>query len=332
MSTNESIIRNRRRALIGAVAATALLAGPVATPALAQSFPSKPISLIIPFPPGGATDTQFRALASAASKALGQPIVVQNKAGVGGTLGPVTMARTAAPDGYTVAVLPGTLYRLPHLLNSADWDPVKDFTYVIGVTAYSFAVLVSADSPWKSLKELLAEAKARPEQLSYGTVGMGSTGHIAMSRLLKAADVRMNFVPFKGAAEEHLALMGGHLQLVGDAGWGAMANSGKLRPLAVMDAQRAKNWPQVPTLKELGYDVVALSTLGIGGPKGMDPAVVRVLHDAFRKASKDPGFLKVIEMENQPELYLDSAAYARAAAEQFESDRRFVRELGLQKQ
>ncbi|HWS74499.1 MAG TPA: tripartite tricarboxylate transporter substrate binding protein [Quisquiliibacterium sp.] len=331
MSERQRHSGTRRRALIGAAAA-ALLAGPVATPALAQGFPSKPITLVIPFPPGGATDVQFRALAAAASKELGQPIVVTNKAGVGGTLGPVTMARTAAPDGYTVAVLPGTLYRLPHLLKSADWDPVNDFTYIVGLTAYSFAVTVAADSPWKTLQDLLADAKAKPDQLSFGTVGVGSTGHIASSRLLKAANVKMNYVPFKGAAEQQLALIGGHIQMVGDAGWGAQAKAGKIRPLALMDGQRAKNWPNVPTLKELGYDVVALSTLGIGGPKGMDPAVVRVLHDAFRKASKDPAFLNVLDMENQPEMYLDSAAYARAAAEQFESDRRFVAELGLQKQ
>ena len=332
MSNGQSLPGNRRRALIGAVAATVLFAGPFSPHAVAQTFPNKPITLIIPFPPGGATDAQFRALAAAASKELGQQVVVTNKAGVGGTLGPVSMARSAAPDGYTVAVLPGTIYRLPHLLNSADWDPVKDFTYIIGLTSYSFAITVSADSHWKSLKELLAEAKDKPGQLSYGTVGTGSTGHIAMSRLLKAADVKMNFVPFKGAAEQQLALIGGHINALGDAGWGAQTKAGKMRVLAVMDAQRAKNWPDVPTLRELGYDIVALSTLGIGGPKGMDPAVVKVLHDAFRKASKDPAFLNVLDLENQPELYFDSAAYARAAAEQFENDRKFVRELGLQKQ
>lgn len=321
-----------RRALLGAVAATTVLAGTAAAPALAQPFPSRPITLVIPFPPGGATDTQFRALANAASKELGQPIVVSNRAGVGGTLGPVTMARTAAPDGYTVAVLPGTLYRLPHLLKSADWDPTKDFTYIVGLTAYSFAITVAAESPWKTVPDMLAAAKAKPDQYSYGTVGTGSTGHIASSRLLKAAGVSMNFVPFKGAAEQQLALIGGHIDMVGDAGWGVQAKAGKIRPLALMAEKRAKNWPDVPTLKELGYDIVALSTLGIGGPKGMDPAVVKLLHDAFRKASKDQAFLEILDMENQPELYMDSVAYARAAAEQFESDRRFVAELGLTRQ
>jgi tripartite-type tricarboxylate transporter receptor subunit TctC len=330
MYRSKPMSAGRRHAMLRALAAVA--AGPLGSPAGAQAFPSKPITLVIPFPPGGATDTQFRALAAAASKELGQPIVVTNKAGVGGTLGPVTMARTAAPDGYTVAVLPGTLYRLPHLLKSADWDPVKDFTYIVGLTAYSFAITVAADSPWKTLQDMLADARAKPDQYSYGTVGTGSTGHIASSRLLKAAGAKMNFVPFKGAAEQQLALIGGHIDMVGDAGWGAQAKAGKIRPLALMAEKRAKNWPQVPTLRELGYDIVALSTLGIGGPKGMDPAVVKVLHDAFRKASKDQAFLDILDMENQPEVYMDSAAYARAAAEQFESDRRFVAELGLQRQ
>jgi tripartite-type tricarboxylate transporter receptor subunit TctC len=332
MNEPDFVRRDRRRTVACALALAVLFAGPITASAQSPSFPNKPVTLVIPFPPGGATDVQFRALAAAASKELGQQVVVMNKAGVGGTLGPVTMARTSPPDGYTVAVLPGTIYRLPHLMSSADWDPVRDFTYIIGLTSYSFAVTVAEDARWKTLKDLLAEAKAKPEQLSYGTVGTGSTGHIAMSRLLKAADVKMNFVPFKGAAEQQMALLGGHLDVVGDAGWGAQTRAGKMRVLAVMDGQRAKNYPDVPTLKELGYDVVALSTLGIAGPKGMDPAVVKILHDGFRRASKDPAFLKVLDLENQPELYLDSAAYARAAAEQFENDRRFIKELGIPKQ
>jgi tripartite-type tricarboxylate transporter receptor subunit TctC len=197
------------------------------------------------------------------------------------------------------------------------------------LTGYSFAIAVAADAPWKSLPELIADARANPGRISYGTVGKGSTGHIAMERLARAAGVRLNFVPFKGAAEELTALIGGHIGVVSDAGWGAQVQAGRVRLLASYTAERPKRLPQVPTARELGYDVVATSLIGIAGPKGMDPALVRTLHDALRAASRDPAWLAVLDTENQPDLHLDSAAYGRYAAEQFESDRRFIRELGI---
>lgn len=318
-----------RRALVGAVAAAALLAGPVAREAIAQTaYPTKPITLIIPFPPGGATDNQFRALAQTASKDLGQPIVIVNRPGVGGTLGPSTMAQTAAPDGYTLAVLPGTLFRMPHV-SKVTWDPIRDFSYVIGLTSYTFGIAVPSDSPFRTLGDLVAHAKANPGKLTYGTSSRGGTGHVAMERLSKAAGMKMTLVPFKGAAEFMAALVGGHIDVVGDAGWGTMARAGRARMLAVMTKERLPGWPNVPTLRELGYDITALSMLGIGGPKGMDPAIVRTLHDAFRKASKDPAFIKMLEMDNQPEIYLDTEAYRRYAVETFEADGRFIRELGI---
>lgn len=315
-----------RRALIRSLAVAPALATPFARHASAQAFPAKPITLIIPFPPGGATDNLFRAMSQVVSKDLGQPVVIANRPGVGGTLGPTTMAASSAPDGYTVAVLPASLYRLPHL-QKVNWDPVKDFTFVIGVTTYVYAVVVAADAPWKTLAEFVAHAKANPGKVSYGTTGTGTSGHIAMERLARSAGIKLNFVPFKGSAEWQVALIGGHIQAVSDAGWGTMANAGRIRVLATSTEQRLA--PSVPTLRELGHDVTSMSMLGIGGPKGMDPAIVRTLHDAFLKATKDPKVQEILKNENMPLIHLDSAAYARYAAEQFESDRRWVKELGL---
>ncbi|GAA4406929.1 tripartite tricarboxylate transporter substrate binding protein [Quisquiliibacterium transsilvanicum] len=318
----------RRRQLIGLAAGSALLAGSLTRPARAQTYPARPISLIVPFGPGASTDNQFRALAQLASKELGQNIVVTNKPGVNGTLGPSTMAQTSPPDGYSLSVIPSTLFRIPHL-QRVSWDPLRDFSYVIGLTTYTFAVAVRADAPWKTLADLIADAKANPEKITYGTSGRGGTGHIAMERLSRLAGFKMNLVPFKGASEFMPALVGGHIDVVADAGWGTLASAGRVRLLTVMTPQRLPSFPDVPTLKEQGHDLTAMSMLGIGGPKGMDPAVVKVLHDAFRKASRDPAFQRVLFADNQPEIYMDSEAFRKYAAEQYEIDRKAVQELGL---
>ena len=315
-----------RRAFLGAVAAATVLSGTAAAPALAETFPSRPVTLIVPFPPGGATDSLFRALAQAASKDLGQPIQVVNRPGASGTMSPAMMAKTDNADGYTLAVLPASLYRLPHL-QASNWDPTRDFSYVIGLTAYTYGVSVRADARWKTLGEVFSEARARPGVISYGTTGTGTSGHIAAERMAKAANVRLNFVPFKGAAEWSASLLGGHIDLAVDPGWGALAQAGKIRVLATATPERVL--PSVPTLRELGHDVVAVSMLGIGGPAGMDPAVVKRLHDAFLKASKDEAFQRILRNENMVTIHLDSAAFTRYAIDKYESDRLAVKELGM---
>ncbi|MFC5521956.1 tripartite tricarboxylate transporter substrate binding protein [Polaromonas jejuensis] len=306
--------------------AAAVLAG--LSPAHAETYPSKPITLILPFPPGGATDVQIRALAQAASKDLGQPLVIVNRPGVGGTLGPAGMAQSAAPDGYTISLVAATLFRLPHLMK-VSYDPVTDFTYLICLTGYTNGIVVRQDAPWKTLQDLLADAKKNPGTVSYGATGRGSGGHIAAERLAKAAGVRLNFIPFKGIAEESTALLGGHLMVISDPGWGALAESGKARVLATLGDSRLKRWPQVPTLKELGYDIVVNSPIGLAGPKGMDPKVVKVLHDAFRKAMSDPGYLRVLEQNDQVPIYMGSEDYRKYAIEQTAREKLFVQELGI---
>lgn len=314
-----------RRALLGAIAA-AMLTGPVAAPASAQSYPSKPITLIVPFPAEGATDRIFRALAGAASRELRQPVQVVNRPGESGTLAPAEMARTAKGDGHTLAVLPASLYRLPHL-QAANWNPTRDFSYVIGLTAYTYGVSVRADARWKSLGELFTEARANPGGIRYGVTGAGTSGHIAAERMAKAANVKLKFVPFTGAAEWSKALQNGDIDLAVDPGWGALAQAGRIRVLATATPERVL--PSIPTLRELGHDVVAVSMLGIGGPAGMAPAVVKTLHDAFLKASRDEAFQQALRSENMVNIHLDPAAFTRYAVDKYESDRLAVKELGL---
>lgn len=322
-----------RRALLQAagLAWAAGLGWGAATPAparAAEGFPSRPITLILPFPAGGATDVQLRALAQAASRELGQPILISNRPGAGGTLGPAAMAQTAAPDGYTLSLVAANLFRLPHMMK-VTFDPVADFTYLICLTGYTNGLVVRQDAPWQTLQDLLADARRQPGAISYGSTGKGSGGHIAMERLARATGVQFNFIPYKGMAEETAALLGGHLMVISDPGWGALAESGKARVLATLGEARLKRWPQVPTLRELGHDIVVNSPIGLAGPKGMDPKVVKVLHDAFRKAMSDPAFMRALEQNDQVPMYLSAEDYSRFAAEQTAREKVFVQELGL---
>jgi tripartite-type tricarboxylate transporter receptor subunit TctC len=315
------------RRLLLALASACTLMTAVPTHA-ADPFPVRPITLILPFPAGGVSDVQLRALAAAASKELGQPIVVVNRPGNGGTLAPVAMARSSAPDGYTIALAVRTLLRLPHL-SKVNYDPLHDFTYIIGLSGFSFGIVVRDDAPWKTLKDMLDDARGRSGAIAYGATGRGSSGHVAMERLARAAGVRLNFVPYKGTAEVTNDLLGGHIGVYSDAGWGGVLESGRVRVLATMGETRPKRWPQVPTLKELGYDIVVTSPIGLIGPRGMDPAIVARLHDALRKAMSDPAYVRAMDQNDQIPEYLGSEAYAQSAPREFAREKVLMQELGI---
>jgi tripartite-type tricarboxylate transporter receptor subunit TctC len=321
----------RRRTLVRLAASSLATLVPLAH-AETDPFPSRPITLVMPFPAGGATDSQMRALALAAGKELGQTIVVMNQPGAAGTLGPASMARQAHADGYTVCIVPATLFRMPHL-QKVTVNPTTDFSYILNLTGYTNGIVVRADAPWKTLPELLADAKARPGKISYGSTGIGSGGHIAMERLLRAAGgPELNFVPFKGMAEETAALLGGHLDIISDPGWGPLVEGGKARVLATLVEQRLKRWGQVPTLKELGYDITVVSPVGLAGPKGMEPAVVQRLHDAFKNAMADATYQRILEQSDQPNVYMGSAEYQQYAVAQFAREKQFIDQLGIKLQ
>jgi tripartite-type tricarboxylate transporter receptor subunit TctC len=297
--------------------------------AFAQSFPSKPVTMIVPWPPGGSTDLSMRAIADIASKHLGQPVVIENRPGASGTLGPTHLAQNGKPDGYVIAQMPITVFRLPHMMKSG-FDPMTDFSWVIHLTGYTFGVVVRADSPFKNWGDMIAYAKANPGKLTYATPGNGTSLHIGMETIAQAAGVQWLQVPFKGYADAATALMGGHVMAHADStGWAELVNSGKLRLLSTWGAKRTKRWPNVPTLQELGYNIVSNSPYGLAGPKGMDPAVMRVLHDAFKKALEDPAYQATLEKFDQEPYYLNSADYAALAKKTYEEEREIVRRLGL---
>jgi tripartite-type tricarboxylate transporter receptor subunit TctC len=315
----------RRHVLCALAAGAAMLAGPALA---ADPFPSKPITLVLPFPAGGSFDPVFRALAQAASQDLGQPVVLLHKPGAGGVTGTAALATMTESDGYTVAVMHNSVIRAP-LVQKVSWDPLRDFTYVIGLAGLVTGVAVAADAPWKNLNELLDDAKKRPGAISWGNVGAISVNRIYAERLAKSAGTKFNMVPFKGGGESFQALIGRHLDVYGDPGFGPQVQGGKVRLLATFTSQRLKRFADVPTVKELGHDLVIDSPVGLVAPKNLDPKIAARLHAAFRKAASDPAYLQQIEnFDMQPQL-MTGEAYAAYARTQFDRDAKMLAEIGF---
>jgi tripartite-type tricarboxylate transporter receptor subunit TctC len=316
-----------RRAVLGAAAS--LVACPAFAFAQATAYPSRPITLIVPWPAGGQTDITMRILADLASRPLGQPVVVENRPGAAGTLvGPAL--RAAAPDGYVIGQLPLTLYRAP-LQRKVAWDPLRDITPVIQISGVTFGIVVPVDSAFHSFADLLAWAREHPGRLSVGSTGIGSTAHLAMEDVLSREGVSYIHVPYKGTADQMLAVASRTLMVgVNSTGFAPYVETGRLRLLAVFNAQRSKRWPQVPTMRELGYtEAVYTSPYGIGLPAGADPQVIRKLHDAFKAAMFDPMHLQEIAKYDQEPDYLNTADYGRYVHEVTARERVLLGRLGL---
>ena len=317
---------NRRSFLGVATAVTAAAVAP--SVAKAQSFPTRTIKYICPWPAGGSTDVVMRAIAESAGRALGQTVLVENKPGAGGTLGAIEMVN-ARPDGSTLAQLPISVFRIPHM-QKVQFDTLKDFTWIACLTGYTFGLVVPASSPIKSIKDLVDFAKANPGVFTVGNTGTGTSPHLAVEEFAQRAGIKLQPVPFKGNAENMQAVLGGHIMAASDAtGWGPHVDAGKLRLLATYGSKRTKRWPNVPTLDELGYKTISDSPFGVCGPKGMDPAVVKILHDGFKKTLDDPAVLSVFDKYDQNPIYLDTAAYTKYAADTFQNEKTLIERLGL---
>jgi tripartite-type tricarboxylate transporter receptor subunit TctC len=322
----------RRRQLVGSVAAIATSSA--FGRALAQAperFPTRPITLWVPWPAGGATDLTLRVLADLASRTLGQKIVTENRGGAGGTL-VMPVLQLSAPDGYTIAQLPQPVFRAPWIQKRL-WDPIRDTTPVIQVSGVTFGIVVAQASPLRTLDDLFAWARDKPGLLTVATNGVGTTPHVVMDELFDRQHLTYTHVPYKGTAEQMLAVASGQVQVgVNSNGFAPFVDSGQLRLLVTFGEQRTKRWPQVPTLRELGHGIVAQSPYGIAGPRGMPREVVQVLHDAFRTAMRDPAHLAELARYDQELAYLGPEDYGRAMRDTFEAERRTVERLGLARQ
>lgn len=257
----------------------------------AQDYPTKPVMLMVAYPAGGSTDVGARILAGLAEKELGKPIVVVNKVGAGGQIGFTELSRQK-PDGYYIGCI-----NLP-ALNTIILDPdrkaifnVESFTPVINQVLDPGVVYVKPDSPYKTLKDLIDDAKKRPGEVKAATTGILSDDHMAIMMLEEAAGVKFRIVHFDGDTQEITALLGGQIDacFLNIGGLTARVKAGEIRALIVMDKERSKFYPEVPSAVELGYPtVISSSTRGIAGPKGLPEAIVTKLQGVFKKAIEDP--------------------------------------------
>ena len=321
----------RRQLLQSAAALTVPALGSLgATFAQAQAFPVRPIKLIVAFPAGGPTDITMRALAENASKILGQPVIIDNKPGAGGTL-PAQQLQTAQADGYTLGQIPLGVFRLPYT-TKINWDPVKDISYVLNVTGYAFGIVVPADSPFKTWADFVAYAKANPGKLTYGSTGTLTSPHLTTELIAQKAGIELQHIPYKGSADLMLAVLSGQLMAAADStGFAPQVEAGKLRVLNTWGEKRLDKFPNAPTLKELGYDTVQNSPFGIGAPKGTPPDVVKRLHDAFKKAMEEPSYVAALGRYDMLPNYMSTADYGKFAQETFLKEKALVEKLGLGK-
>lgn len=279
--------------------------------ARAQTYPDRPITLVVPYAAGGPTDQHIRAMANEVSKVLGQPLVIDNRVGANGTNGASTLSR-ANPDGYTLAILPASVYREPYI-NKVTYDP-SAFSYVILLSDYTFGLAIKADAPWKTWRDFVADAAKRPHQINVGAAGAIGTPRIVMEEIGAAANIDLNTVPYKGDADIATAILGGHLDAAPLSGVATPhIDTGKMRYLVMLTERRVKHYPDLPTLKELGINAWIDSPYGLAGPKGMDPARVKLVHDAFKKALESSASVKVMDMLNQQPNYMGPDDYRQYA-------------------
>lgn len=279
----------------------------------AQAFPNRPISLVVPFPPGGSVDTVARQMAARFAQQLGQNVLVENRVGAGGTIGSGFVAK-AAPDGYTVLL--GTTSALgvsPALYKTVPYDPIKSFVPIVEVTRGPFLVTAKLDLPVKNLAELVALARANPGKLNAGSAGQGSVHHLALEMFKQAAGIDIVHVPFKGGAPGWQALLAGNIDIMFDSMPGPLLFPGRVRPIAIAGPARLPGLPDVPTFAEAGVPgVETIFFWAMLAPAGTPADVVAKLHSAFSQALRDPAlkadFAK-LSMETTPGSQDDIARF-----------------------
>jgi tripartite-type tricarboxylate transporter receptor subunit TctC len=298
------------RTLLGALLALACM------PVFAQeSYPSRPITLIVPFPPGGVADLTGRPTAIALEKVLKQPVVIANRPGAGGAVGNSLVAN-AKPDGYTLLMALSSISVIPEADKLFDRKPAYTLDQLAPlalISADPTILVVHPSLPVKSLKELIALAKAKSGQMSYSTSGIYGALHMPMEMFLHAANLKMRAVHTNGGGPAITILLGGHVEMTvgGPAAIASHVKAGRLRPIVGWGAKRHEAFPQVPTFKELGYDIEYYIWAGVFAPKGTPEPVMKTVRDAVRKAVDDPDFKATMQKIDSPIQYLDAPEFAK---------------------
>lgn len=291
----------------------------VSTLSLAQDYPTKPVTMIAPFPPGGVADIVGRPLAASMEKTLGRPVLVVNRSGAGGAVGTTAVAK-AAPDGYTILMSLSSISIFP-VSDPINGKPapytLADFAPIALVTSDPTVLVVAADGPYKTIQEFIASARAYPGQMNYSSSGVYGTLHVAMEMFANAAGIKLFHVPYQGGGPAVAALLGGqvHALASGPAAAVAQIKGGKMRALAGWGDKRLPMMPDLPTFKELGYkDVEFYIWSGVFAPAATPAPVIARLRAAVRAAVNDPQFKGAMEKVSTPISYLDAPEFAKFLA------------------
>jgi len=291
-------------------------------------FPSRPITFIIQWPPGGSTDVTGRKISELAAQILGQPIVIENKSGGGGVIGASLLAK-AAPDGYTIGnVSAGSLVVAPHF-RKVTFDVKKDFTFIMQYSSFPMVFAVMPDAPWKTLKDFIEDARRNPGKLSIANTGPRAGAHFCVAGVTQTENVNIKHVPTQGGAEVVVQLLGRHV----DAGicteFTQLVESKKVKGLGVVMEKRVSFMPDVPTFTEVGYGVECPeSWLGIFAPAGLHPMVLKKISDAFRKAFDDPAFHEILRSFLMVPEYKNLEAFTKLVHEDYENRGKMIKKLG----
>lgn len=314
--------RDLTLAMLGAAAVAAVPGGSRAQ----GPYPARPITFICPWPAGGTADATMRALVVAASRDLGQTVVLENKPGAAGMLG--TAAMLSAPaDGYTIGQVPMSVTRFCQL-GTFRYDPLEDITYIARTNGQTFGIAVRPGSKYRTIQDLVAAARASPGTIAYATSGVAGQTHVGMEEFAMKAGVELNHIPYKGGSEALSALMGGHVDVLADSSsWAPMVEAKKLILLATWGEKRTRF--DAPTLREAGYDVVVEAPNGVGAPKRLDPAIHARLRTAFRNATQSPEFLTACQRIDSDVMYLDADDYRSTMVQSYEHEKVLIDALRL---
>ncbi|HWT20499.1 MAG TPA: tripartite tricarboxylate transporter substrate binding protein [Variovorax sp.] len=292
---------------------------PFAALAADTGFPSRPVTLVIPFPPGGATDVNGRVIAQRLGKELGQPVVIENRGGAGTVIG-ATYVSKAAPDGYTLLISSGTTFTVnPAIRPNLPYDPVKGFEPIGLAGRVGLILLANSEVPVQTVKQFVDYVKASPGKYSYASFGTGTTSQFAGETILHAAGLKMAHVPYKGSAPAMTDLMGGQVPFSVDTVSAAIPQlkSGKIKAIAVTTAKRSTLLPDVPTMAESGYPEVSTDTwLVLAAPKGLPPEVKAKLEKALAATIADPDTRAKLSAQGLEPGYSDSAAVSELIAKE----------------
>ena len=310
-------------------AALAALAAPAAV-AQTEKFPSRQVTIIVGFAPGGGGDVSARWIADYLRDRWKGPVIVENKPGAGATIAAMQTAR-AKPDGYTVVLATSSPFTVaPHFQN-VSYDPAKDFTYLFQFLVSAQPLFVKSDAQFKTMPELIAWAKANPNKLFWSTAATNGATHISTQAAFKSAGIQATYVPYKGGADAMTALLGGQIQALVAAEFPPYAAAGTIRLLAESGPDRIPEYPQVPTYKELGFPVSVPIFYGIAAPAGLPADVVREWNQASADMVRTPGFTALVGKLKGTPAYMNQAAFQAQVVEVYREMAKLVPELGMKK-